>query len=156
MNKSTNEEYIEYRDSYGNNQIARQAFIESLGEQFKQRCRESDGADSVETIIDDMKIAYETFQTWLKKYPILKEGYIQGKIILAGKMRTNIIRKKFDPTNSPRFIGDLNPEYYEQFAKYEKIKQSGVQAPEVIFVKQGDNTPEEYKKKEVHINVVDK
>lgn len=155
-NVSSNKEYIEYRDSYGNNQIASETFMESLAEQFKQKCRESDGADSIENIIDDLKINYRTFYTWLERYPILKEGLAQGKIILAGKMRTNIIRKKFDPTNTPRFLGALNPEYNKQFAEYEKLKQSGVQQPEVIFVKQGDNTPEEYKKKEVYINVGNK
>ena len=147
MNISTNEEYIEYRDSYGNDQIARQAFIESLGEQFKQRCRESDGADSIETIIDDMRINLNTFYTWLERYPVLKEGFTQGKLILAGKMRTNIIRRKFDPTNSPRFIGALNPEYNKQFAEYAKIQQAADAQPSVVNVFKKDYTPDEYKKK---------
>lgn len=92
--------------------------------------------DSLEIIdfLVQMKVTRSNFYEWLTKYPDLKEGYEQVKLIIASRRRTGALLKKYDKEMVMKDIHRYDHEWDAVNKYHAELKRNETPPPSTINV----------------------
>lgn len=108
-------------------------YVKDIGERMIFFAQQSDGSVYITQFLVDEGLSYETFREWLDRYPELARDYREAKEIMACKVLTNALHRKYDSSISKWFVNCISKEF-RQATK--EIAQEEEQREHTVIIKE--------------------